>query len=65
MSKLGSCVNEFELDLLKSRPLGAGEQGMSQSNDPLLGSRNSTLHASKDSIGQHQPCFQLLKAASC
>ena len=25
MSKLGSCVNKLELDLLKSRPLGAGE----------------------------------------
>ena len=52
MSKLGSCVDEFELDLLKSRPLSAREQGMSQSDNTLLGSGNSTLHASPDSIGQ-------------
>lgn len=44
MSKLGCSVDEFELDLLKSRPLGAGKQSMSQSDDTLLGSRNGTLH---------------------
>lgn len=47
MSKLGGCVNEFELDLLKSRPLGAGKQGMSQSDDTLLCSWNGTLQANK------------------
>ena len=60
VSKFGRCVDELELDLLKSRPLGAREQGMSQSNDTLLGSGNGTLHAST----QHwstSACFELLQ----
>ena len=43
MTKLGGCVNELKLDLLKRRPLCAREQGMSQCNDMLLGSWNGAL----------------------
>jgi len=44
MPKLGGCVNELKLDLLKSRPLCAGEQGMSQCDHTLLGSWDGTLN---------------------
>ena len=52
MSKLGSCVDEFELDLLKGRPLGAGEQSMSESDHTLLGSWNSSLHMQAKQLKQ-------------
>lgn len=44
VSELGGCVNELELDLLKSRPLGAGEQSMPEGDHSLLGSWNGALH---------------------
>ena len=41
--KLGGGVDELEVDLLQSPLLGVGQQRLTQSQQPLLGSNAATL----------------------
>ena len=43
MSKLGRCIDELEVDLLKSPLLGVGEERLPQGEGPLLGSNAAAL----------------------
>ena len=44
VTKLGSCVNELEIDLLQGSLLGVSEQGLPEGEDPLLGTNTATFH---------------------
>ena len=43
VTKLGGGVDELEVDLLQSSLLGVGQQRLTQSQQPLLGSNAATL----------------------
>ena len=43
MTKLGGGVDELEVDLLQSSLLGMGQERLTQSQQPLLGSNATTL----------------------
>ena len=44
VTKLGGCVNELEIDLLQGSLLGVSQQGLPESEDPLLGTNTTALH---------------------
>ena len=44
VTKLGGCVNELEIDLLQGSLLGVSQQGLPESEDPLLGTNTAALH---------------------
>ena len=44
VTKLGSCVNELEIDLLQGSLLSVSEQGLPEGEDPLLGTDTAALH---------------------
>merc|ERR1719192_845262 len=44
VTKLGSCINELEIDNLKSSLLGVSQQRLSKGQDSLLRSNTTTLH---------------------
>ena len=44
VTKLGSCVNELEIDLLQGSLLGVSQQGLPESEDPLLRPNTAALH---------------------
>ena len=43
VTKLGGGVDELEVDLLQSSLLGMGQERLTQSQQPLLGSNAATL----------------------